>query len=54
MDRLGSMSLLVTVAEAGSLSGAAKRLSTPLTTVSRKIADLEHHLKNAVADALEP
>ena len=45
MDRLGSMSLLVTVAEAGSLSGAAKRLGTPLTTVSRRIADLEQHLK---------
>ena len=45
MDRLGSMSILVTISEAGSLSAAAHRLNTPLTTVSRKIADLERHLK---------
>lgn len=45
MDRLDSMSLLVTVAEAGSLSAAARRLGTPLTTVSRKISDLEAYLK---------
>jgi len=45
MDRLDSMSLLVTVAEAGSLSAAARLLGTPLTTVSRKISDLEGYLK---------
>ena len=45
MDRLDSMSLLVTVAEAGSLSAAARLLDTPLTTVSRKISVLEGHLK---------
>lgn len=45
MDRLDSMSILVTVAEAGSLSAAARRLDTPLTTVSRKISDLEAYLK---------
>jgi DNA-binding transcriptional LysR family regulator len=45
MDRLESMSILVTVAEAGSLSAGARRLNTPLTTVSRKISDLERHLK---------
>ena len=45
MDRLDSMSILVTVAEAGSLSAAARRLDTPLTTVSRKISDLEGYLK---------
>ena len=39
------MSILVTISEAGSLSAAAQRLNTPLTTVSRKIADLERHLK---------
>jgi len=44
MDRLDSMSVLVTVAEAGSLSAAARLLDTPLTTVSRKISDLEGHL----------
>ncbi len=39
------MSILVTVAEAGSLSAAARRLGTPLATVSRKVSDLEKHLK---------
>jgi DNA-binding transcriptional LysR family regulator len=45
MDRLESMSILVTAAEAGSLSAAARRLATPLSTVSRKISELETHLK---------
>ena len=45
MDRLDSMAILVTVAEAGSLSAAARLLGTPLTTVSRKVADLEGRLK---------
>jgi DNA-binding transcriptional LysR family regulator len=52
MDRLGSMSMLVTVAEAGSLSAAARRLGTPLTTVSRKISDLETHLKTRLLTRL--
>jgi DNA-binding transcriptional LysR family regulator len=45
MDRLQSMSILVAVVEAGSLSGAARRLGVPLATVSRKVSDLEAHLK---------
>jgi DNA-binding transcriptional LysR family regulator len=45
LDRLESMSILVAAAEAGSLSAAARRLGTPLATVSRKISDLEAHLK---------
>ncbi|HEY2620129.1 MAG TPA: LysR family transcriptional regulator [Acetobacteraceae bacterium] len=45
MDRLESMSILVTAAEAGSLSAASRRLGTPLATVSRKVAELEAHLK---------
>jgi DNA-binding transcriptional LysR family regulator len=44
MDRLESMSMLVAVAEAGSLSAAGRRLGVPLTTVSRKISELETHL----------
>ncbi len=44
MDRFESMSTLLAVVEAGSLSAAARRLNTPLTTVSRKVADLETHL----------
>src|SRR5712672_633664 len=45
MDRLESMSILVTAAEAGSLSAAARQLGTPLATVSRKVSELETHLK---------
>jgi DNA-binding transcriptional LysR family regulator len=45
MDRLEAMSILVAAIEAGSLSAAARRLGTPLTTVSRKVAELEAHLK---------
>ena len=45
MDRFESMSILLTVVEAGSLSAAARRLGTPLATVSRKVSDLETHLK---------
>ena len=44
MDRLEAMSLLVAVAEAGSLSAASRKLGVPLPTVSRKISDLEAHL----------
>jgi len=45
MDLFESMSLLVAVADAGSFSSAARRLGVPLPTVSRKVADLESHLK---------
>ncbi|MBV6823665.1 LysR family transcriptional regulator [Pseudomonas sp. PD9R] len=45
MNRLESMSVLVAVVDSGSLSGAARRLGMPLATVSRKVAELESHLK---------
>jgi DNA-binding transcriptional LysR family regulator len=45
MDRLESMSVLVAAVEAGSLSAAARRLGMPLATVSRKVSELEAHLK---------
>ncbi|TIV76484.1 MAG: LysR family transcriptional regulator, partial [Mesorhizobium sp.] len=45
MDRLDAMSLFVATVEAGSLSAAARRASVPLATVSRKLSDLEKHLK---------
>jgi DNA-binding transcriptional LysR family regulator len=45
MDRLESMSILLTVVEAGSLSAASRRLGMPLATVSRKVSELEAHLK---------
>jgi len=44
-DRLESMSILVAVVNAGSFSAAARQLKMPLATVSRKVADLEAHLK---------
>ena len=45
VDRLESMSTLVAVVEAGSLSAAARRSNTQLTTVSRRISDLEERLQ---------
>ena len=45
MNRIVSMSVLVAVVDAGSLSAAARRLDMPLATVSRKVAELEAHLK---------
>jgi DNA-binding transcriptional LysR family regulator len=45
MDRLEAMSLLLSVVEAGSLSATSRNLGVPLPTVSRKISDLEAHLK---------
>jgi DNA-binding transcriptional LysR family regulator len=45
MNRLESMSILIAVVDAGSLSAAARHLGMPLATVSRKVAELESHLK---------
>ena len=42
------MSVLVTAAEEGSLSAAARRLGIPLTTVSRKVSELEAYLKTTL------
>ena len=44
MDRFEAMSLLVGVVEAVSLTAAGRKLGA-LPTVSRKISDLEAHLK---------
>src|SRR4051812_1991508 len=44
MDRLASMSILLTVVETGSLSAASRRLGMPLATVSRRISELEAQL----------
>lgn len=38
------MSILVSVVDAGSLSGASRTLGIPLATVSRRISELESHL----------
>jgi DNA-binding transcriptional LysR family regulator len=45
MDRLEAMSTLLAVVEAGSLSAASRKLRTPLATVSRRVSELEAHLK---------
>ena len=50
MDRLEAMSIVLAVAEAGSLSAAARRLNTPVATASRKISELEAHLHTKLFD----
>jgi DNA-binding transcriptional LysR family regulator len=45
MNQLESMRVLLAVIDAGSLSAAGRKLAMPLATVSRKIAQLEAHLK---------
>ncbi|HEY4365729.1 MAG TPA: LysR family transcriptional regulator [Steroidobacteraceae bacterium] len=45
MDRLDAMSILVASVEEGSFSAASRKLAVPLPTISRKVADLEAHLK---------
>ncbi|MCW5890614.1 MAG: LysR family transcriptional regulator [bacterium] len=48
MDRFDAMSVLIAVADAGSLSAASRKLGMPLATVSRKIAELEQHVKSSL------
>ena len=50
MDRLDAMAVLLAVADAGSLSGAGRALGIPLTTISRKISDLEGHVGAQLLD----
>ena len=45
MDRFEAMSVLLAVAEAGSISAASRKLKVPLATLSRKVSELEAHLK---------
>ncbi len=45
MDRLDAMSVFLAIVEAGSFSEASRRLGMPLATVSRRVAELEAHLK---------
>lgn len=45
MDRLEAMAVFAAIVDGGSLSAAGRRLNVPLATVSRKLADLEAHLK---------
>ncbi|MDV7341408.1 LysR family transcriptional regulator [Terasakiella sp. A23] len=44
MDQLSAMTVFTHVVDTGSFSKASQKLSMPLPTVSRKIAELEDHL----------
>jgi DNA-binding transcriptional LysR family regulator len=45
MDRFESMSTLLAAVEGGSISAASRKLGMPLATVSRKVSELEAHLR---------
>jgi DNA-binding transcriptional LysR family regulator len=45
MDRVELMSVAVSIAEAGSLSAASRKLRMPVPTVSRKLSELEARLR---------
>jgi DNA-binding transcriptional LysR family regulator len=45
MDRIEAMTTLIAAVDAGSLSAASRMLGMPLATVSRKVSELEAHLK---------
>jgi DNA-binding transcriptional LysR family regulator len=45
MDRLDAMSILLAAVEGGSFSAASRKLGVPLATVSRKVSQLEAHLR---------
>jgi DNA-binding transcriptional LysR family regulator len=46
MDRLEAMTIFVAAVETGSFSAASRKLGIPLPTVSRKVSELEEHLKS--------
>jgi DNA-binding transcriptional LysR family regulator len=48
MDRLEAMSVLLTVVKTGSFSAASRKLGVPVANVSRKISELEQHLKTGI------
>jgi DNA-binding transcriptional LysR family regulator len=45
MDRFDAMATLVAAVDGGSLSAASRALGMPLATVSRKVSELEAHLR---------
>ncbi len=45
MDRLDAMTTLIAAVDGGSLSAASRVLGMPLPTVSRKVSELEAHLR---------
>lgn len=50
MDRLESMATLLAAVEGGSLSAASRALGMPLAIVSRKVSELEAHLKTRLVN----
>ena len=50
MDKLEAMSTLLAAVEAGSLSSASRKLGMPLATVSRKVSELEAHLRTRLVN----
>jgi DNA-binding transcriptional LysR family regulator len=50
MDRLDSMSTLLAAVECGSLSAASRKLGMPLATVSRRVSELEAHLRTRLVN----
>jgi DNA-binding transcriptional LysR family regulator len=50
MDRIEAMSTLLAAVEAGSLSAASRKLGTPLATVSRRVSELEAHLRTRLVN----
>jgi DNA-binding transcriptional LysR family regulator len=50
MDRFEAMSTLLSAVEAGSLSAASRKLGMPLATVSRKVSELEAHLRTRLVN----
>lgn len=45
MDRIDAMTTLIAAVDSGSLSAASRKLGMPLATVSRKVSELEAHLR---------
>jgi DNA-binding transcriptional LysR family regulator len=45
VDRFEAMATLITAVDGGSLSAASRQLGMPLATVSRKVSELETHLR---------
>jgi DNA-binding transcriptional LysR family regulator len=45
MDRFDAMATLIAAVDGGSLSAASRTLGMPLSTVSRKVSELEAHLR---------
>ena len=50
MDRLRAITIFIAVAEAGSMSAAARRLGEPLANISRILAQLEEHIGATLID----